>query len=102
MGRRLVDEVLASGRIGPYVLQAAIAACHARARTRSRADGPLKKSSVSEAPIGSCMTGCRRPPTHSCRKASAAANTCASDFREVEIIHANGVRKNSAPMTSTA
>jgi RNA polymerase sigma-70 factor (ECF subfamily) len=30
-GRRLVAEVLASGRIGPYTLQAAIASEHARA-----------------------------------------------------------------------
>jgi len=28
-------------------------------------------------------------------------NTCSSGFREVESIQANGVRKNTAPTTST-
>ena len=42
---------------------------------------------VSEAPIGSSMTACRRPPTPSCRTASGAANTCASDACSLRIRH---------------
>ena len=37
-GSRLVDEALASRRVGPYTLQAAIAALHAGARSASDTD----------------------------------------------------------------